>query len=56
MRQFRLEAEVGCILGDGDALYAWCHAKNSYDKWKGALYGKITSKVNNSISRETTNT
>ena len=71
VRQFLLEAEVGCILVDGDALYAWCHPKNSYDKWKGALYGKwkgalydkwkgalygkITSKVINSIIMETTN-
>ena len=40
VRQFRLEGEVGGVLVDGDSLYAWCHARNSYDTWKGALYGK----------------
>jgi len=40
VRQFRLEGEVGGVLVDGASLYAWCHARNSYDTWKGALYGK----------------
>ncbi|KAK2181457.1 hypothetical protein NP493_397g02018 [Ridgeia piscesae] len=38
VRQFRLEGEVGGVLVDGASLYAWCHARNSYDTWKGALY------------------
>ena len=50
VRQFRLEAEVGGVLVDGDSLYAWCHSKNSYDEWKGALYGKMQLHLNSEIS------
>lgn len=50
VRQFRLEGEVGGVLVDGDSLYAWCHSKNSYDEWKGALYdltGEVPRKLFN---------
>ena len=28
------------LISEGPFLYAWCPAQLSFDKWKGALYGK----------------
>lgn len=36
-KQLPLTRPVGALVYDGGRLYAWCHAKKGYEKWKGAL-------------------
>ena len=38
--QIPLARPIGALMRHDERLYAWCHAKKGYEKWKGALVGK----------------